>query len=91
MVKFGKYILYLFIMMYSFCCMMKKFDLFFEIDKYIFNFEKKKFNFWRRFVLEMILLICFEIIYCVCFKYFLNESLKFILKVEILKLFVKII
>lgn len=45
MVKFGEYILYLFIMMYSFCCMMKKFDLFFEIDKYIFNFEKKNLIF----------------------------------------------
>lgn len=41
MVKFGKYILYLFIMKYSFGCMMKNFDLFFKIDKYIFNFEKK--------------------------------------------------
>lgn len=38
----------------------------------------------------MISLTCLEIIHCACFKHFLNESLKFILKVEILKLFAKI-
>lgn len=65
MVKFGKYILYLFIMMYSFCCMMKKFDLFFEIDKYIFNFEKKNLIFeeglywkWFNWYILRLFIVC---------------------------------
>lgn len=53
MAKFGKYTLHLFITTHSLRRMMKKFDLFFEIDKHTSNSEKKS-NFWRRFVLEMI-------------------------------------
>lgn len=45
MAKFGKYTLHLFITTHSLRRMMKKFDLFFEIDKHTSNSEKKKSNF----------------------------------------------
>lgn len=41
MAKFGKYTLHLFITTHSLRRMMKKFDLFFEIDKHTSNSEKK--------------------------------------------------
>lgn len=40
MAKFGKYTLHLFITTHSLRHMMKKFDLFFEIDKHTSNSEK---------------------------------------------------
>lgn len=41
MAKFGKYTWHLFITTHSLRRMMKKFDLFFEIDKHTSNSEKK--------------------------------------------------
>lgn len=89
MAKFGKYALHLFITTHSLRRMMKKFDLFFEIDKHTSNSEKK-IQFLKKVCIGNDLIDIYWDYPLRVFQTFLNESLKFILKVEILKLFAKI-